>query len=173
LTEEEEKLLAQINFDPTHDSAEYDEILRSSCAAAAALTESILARQAVPEVRRRYFTDPKLAIGTKKSRKQIFEQNGIRGRAIIEHPHFLRFLQYFIFGPQLPEPVIEEFVRIISDWYKELEDVSKFACHATRPYKLDPHEACEEFYKLALECGLAEYEARIVREAVRTVKIVK
>ena len=67
LTEEEEKLLAQINFDPIHDSAEYDEILRSSCEAAVALTESILARQAVPAVRRRYFTDPKLNIGTKKN----------------------------------------------------------------------------------------------------------
>jgi len=79
----------------------------------------------------------------------------------------------FYFGPQLPEPVIEEFVRIVSDWYKELEDVSKFARHATCQYKLDSHKACEEFYMLALECSLAEYEARIVREAVRTVRIVK
>lgn len=173
LTEEEERFLEKINFDPTVFSAEYENILRSSCVAAAALAESIFSRKAVPEIRIRYFIDPELNIGTKKSREQIFEQNGTRGKAIIEHPHFLKYLQYFIFGPQLPESVKEEFVRVKSGCYMELEDISKYSRQATRQYKLDPHEVFEEFYKLSLECGFAKNEAMIVRDAVRTVKIVK
>jgi hypothetical protein len=173
LTGEEQKLLAQINFNPTRASANYNEIVRSSCSAAAALTEALLSRQAVPEIRSRYFTDPKLAIGTRKSWQQIFEKNGTRGRAIFEHPHFLGFLQYFIFGPQLPEALLEEFVRFASDWHVGVEDVCKFSRHLTRRYHLDPHEACDEFFKLAMECGLADYEARLVRYSVRVVRNVK
>ena len=170
LTDEEEKLLVQINFDPSHYSADFEEILRSSCVAAATLTELLLSRQAIPEIRSRYFTDPKLNIGTKNSRKQVFEQNGTRGRAIIEHPHFLKYLQYFVFGPHLPEAVIDEFVNQASGFYVELGDLCKLSRYSTRQYKLDPHKACEEFYKLALECDLPEYEARMVRDDVKKVK---
>jgi hypothetical protein len=170
LNDDEEELLAQIDFNPSPYSGEFHETLRSSCIAAAKLTESILSRKVVPEIRRRYFTDPELNIGTKKSRKQVFEQNGTRSRAIIEHPHFLKFLQYFIFGPELPESVIEEFWRQATHFDMELRDICKFSRSVVRQYELDPLQAREEFYKLALECGLVEYEARIVRDAVRTVR---
>jgi hypothetical protein len=170
LTDEEEKILALINFNPSPYSGEFHETLRSSCMAAAELTESILSRKAIPEIRWRYFTDPELNIGTKKSRKQIFEQNGTHGRAIIEHPHFLKYLQYFIFGPQLPDAVIKEFWQQASSWDMELGDLNKFSRNVIRQYELVPRQACEEFYKLALECGLVEYKARIVRDSVRAVR---
>jgi hypothetical protein len=170
LTDEEEKLLGQIDFDPSPDNDPYQEILQTSCLAAADLTESVLSRDAIPKIRLQYFTDPKLNIGTKKSKKQIFEEHGNSGREIFEHPDFLKFLKYFIFGPQLPEAVIEEFRQLVTGSYTELKDLSKFSRYATRNYELDPHAACEEFYKLALECGLVKYMARMIRDDVRSVR---
>ena len=37
----------------------------------------------------------------------------------------------------------------------------------TRTHGLDKGHAAEEFYKLALECDLAEYEARSIRDRVK------
>jgi len=173
LTEEEEKLLAQIDLNPSPFSSEFHETLRFSCIAAAELAESVLSREAIPEIRWRYFTDPELNIGTKKSRKQVFDFRGTHGRAILESPSFLKYLQYFIFGPQLPDFVIEEFWRQATHFDMELGDLCKFARSAVRQHELDSHQAREEFYKLALECGLVEYEARMVRDSVRTVRCLK
>jgi len=170
LTGDEEELLARIFFNPSPHTRDFDETLRSSCLAAADLAESILTRKAVPEIRRRYFTDPELNIGSKKSRKQLYEEHGVRGRAIVENPSFLKVLQYFIFGPQLPESLIEEFWKQAIHFDMDLMDLCKFSRNAVRQYELDPLYAREEFYKLALECDLVEYEARIVRDAVRTVR---
>lgn len=40
----------------------------------------------------------------------------------------------------------------------------------TRKHGLEPKEASEEFYKLALECGIVEHLARIIRDYVRAIK---
>jgi hypothetical protein len=170
LTSAEEDLISQINFDPRHENAEYEEILRTSRQNAAVLMQSIIDRGAIPDIRLQYFTDPELNIGTKMSRKEVFEHNGTRGSAIFEHSHFLKYLRYFIFGPQLPDPVIDGFVKQVNDWYMELDSLCKSSRQAVRQYGMDPHTACEEFHKLALECGLEHYEARMIRDAVRTVR---
>jgi hypothetical protein len=54
LTPEEKVLLDRIDFEL---SGEYESRMES-LAAAADLTESLIARDAIPEVRRRYLTDP-------------------------------------------------------------------------------------------------------------------
>lgn len=169
LTDEEETLLAQINFHPQHDG-KLHETLKISCAAAALLADSILSRKVVPEIRRRYFADPDLNIGLKKSRKQVFETNGTKGEAILKHPHFLPYLQYFIYGPQLPDKIIDEFWNLVSGFDTEWDEIRKFARKMTRQFELDPREACEEFFKLALECGMPVYEARSVRDVVRSIR---
>ena len=66
-------------------------------------------RQAIPDLRIRYFTDPTLNIGLSKSRKEVFESNGTSGADILSHPHFLRHLKYFIYGPDLPVAAIHAF----------------------------------------------------------------
>src|SRR5437773_7602245 len=101
LIPEESALLSRITFDfsGNHDA------LRASCAAAGLLAKSLLARNAIPEARLRYFTDPELNIGSRKSRKQVFESNGTVGEAIYSHGNFLKYLRYFIFGPALPVAV--------------------------------------------------------------------
>ncbi|MCB0324019.1 MAG: hypothetical protein KDD69_10610 [Bdellovibrionales bacterium] len=50
---------------------------------AAELAHSLIGRSAVPEIRWRYFTDPKLNIGTKRSRLEVFEQNGTTGDTVV------------------------------------------------------------------------------------------
>jgi len=63
----------------------------------AGLTESLLERGAIPEVRLLYFTDPERNPGGRgKSRQQVFENNGISGTEIYAHGNFLKFLEYFI-----------------------------------------------------------------------------
>jgi hypothetical protein len=169
LTEEEKDLLSQIYFHPLH-SPEFQAIIRVSCAAAAQLASSLLSRKAIPEMRLRYFNDPNLNIGSKKSRKQVFEANGTYGNAILEHAHFLPYLQYFIFGPQLPSAIINGFCDLISSPYNDLVKMRQFSRNAFRQFDLNPREACEEFFKLALECGLDPSYARSIRDAVRTAR---
>jgi hypothetical protein len=169
LTDEEEALLAQIIFHPKNDNRLH-ETLKISCAAAAPLADSILSRKAVPEIRRRYFTDLALNIGLKKSRKGVFEANGTKGEAILRHSHFLPYLEYFIYGPQLPDKVIDEFWHLASGFDVERGDLHKLARNMTRQFELSPREASEEFFKLALECGMMVDDARSVRDAVKTVR---
>lgn len=169
LTDEEEGFIPQINFSLI-GSDHFDDTLKSSSGTAASLMHLLLARQAIPEIRLRYFTDPKFNIGLKKSRKQVFVANGTKGEAILKHPHFLPYLQYFIYGPQLPKKIIYEFLHLISDIDAERDELRKFARNMTRQFELNPREACEEFFKLALECGMNVDDARSVRDAVKTVR---
>ena len=129
---------------------------------------------AVPQSRWAYFTDPALNIGSSKSRLEVFESNGTTGEAIFEHPHFLKYLQYFIHGPDLPHETIVSFCAILN---KEiltsgmlLDRLRSFARSETRKRGLDKHHASEEFYKLALECELDDHLVRTVRNAVRQVR---
>lgn len=99
LTEQETDLLKQIRFRYTsHDE------LRASLMPMAALTDSLLERGAIPKVRLLYFTDPERNPGGRgKSRQKIFERNGTSEAEISAHPHFLKYLEYFIYGPR-PSP---------------------------------------------------------------------
>jgi len=170
LTIEEAELLGRITFGPSHNH----EVLRASCAAAAPLAKSILARKVIPEVRIRFFTDPEFNIGSRKSRKEIFESKGTTGENILSHGHFLPYLYYFIFGPNLPVQVITSFcARAYSSEYvsgSDVEDLRKEARNLTRRFNLEPRDAAEEFFKLALECGMGVDYARSIRDTVRTMK---
>jgi hypothetical protein len=167
LTDDEEALLAQISFSPK-DILGYGE--KSSFLVAETLAHSILSRKAVPQIRLRYFTDPELSIGTKKSRKQIFEANGAKGEEILRRPHFLPYLQYFIFGPQLPDKIIDEFWSLVAKSDGGRTEAREFSRDKARKFGLNPREACEEFFKLSLECGMNIDDARSVREAVKTIR---
>lgn len=107
LTESELGLLADIRF--RHSS--HNE-LHASIAPMAALTESLLERGAIPEVRLLYFTNPERNPGGRgKSRQQIFEKNGTTGREIYAHGNFLKHLEYFIYGPNLPPRIVQNLRR--------------------------------------------------------------
>lgn len=174
LTAEEQVLLDKIVFEPPQDEHFDKVILRQSCKEAASLAIGLLSRKAIPEIRLRYFTDPKLNIGkAKMSRKQVFEANGTKGKAIFEHAHFLPYLKYFVFGPDLPQEVIEQFCTAVADELfisgGDMDHLWKITSNATRQRRLNPLHASEEYFKLALECGLLEKYARSIRDTVRKI----
>ena len=124
----------------------------------------------MPEIRVRFFTDAKLNIGSKKSRWEIFESNGTIGDAIFSHGNFLRYLKYFIFGPNLTSDVISAFCTqaYSTDYISggDLPDLEKIAKNATRRYGSTPKDSAEEFFKLALECSIDLSYARLIRDSV-------
>ena len=170
LTEREIELLAQINFGHTRHGE-----LNASLAPMAALSASLLDRGAIPEIRLLYFTDPERnPSGRGKSRQQIFEKNGTPEAEICAHPHFLKFLEYFIYGPDLPKTIIENFKAAMAcSGYLTGGDVNDLAPEArrfVRSSRLNPHDVADEFHKLVLECDASPSSAESIYKSVRTVK---
>jgi hypothetical protein len=169
LTAAEAALLAQIDLSPLH---------RKHAAHLAAqepireLLRSLGARNAIPPQRLRYWDDPEFNLGkTSGSRKQMFERNGCCGEDIYAHPHFIKHLRYFLLGADLPPDLIrafEERVRnpsLVSS--AEAIELGATARQLVRRHGLDPSEACEEFFKLALDLDLGLEHARRIRCAVK------
>jgi hypothetical protein len=171
LTEGEMELSAQIKFRSTR----HDE-LRASIMPMVALSESLLKRGAIPEVRLLYFTDPERNPGGRgKSRQQIFENNGTSDAEIFAHPHFMKYLEYFVCGPDLPAGVIAKFKDAASfSGYLTGGDVNDLVPEAravVHSAGLNPHDAADEFYKLVLECGAVPSSAESIRKLVRAVQV--
>jgi hypothetical protein len=98
-----------------------------------------------------------------------------RGVDIFRHPNFAQYLRYFVYGPDLPKPVIDAFQRKVIACGtpftgSDALTVADFARGLTRSYSLDRRKAPEEFYKLALDCGLDAGDARSVRDSVMKVR---
>lgn len=171
LTEKELGLLRQIAFDwASHDQ------LRASIMPMVTLAESLLKRQAVPEIRLLYFTDPERNPGGRgKSRQEIFEGNGTAGPEIIAHPHFLPYLQYFIYGPRLPPATIRAFkeAAALSGYLSghDIQELTPGAKAAVRELRMEPQAAADEFHKLALECGAMPASAATLRQSIRAVRL--
>ncbi|NHF67473.1 hypothetical protein [Xanthomonas hortorum] len=159
-----------IKFDWQHP----DE-LKTSLESMRMLSRSLFDRHAVPEVRVAYFTDPRFNPGGRgKSREDVFVGNGTSGEEILSHPSFLKHLEYFICGPDLPLAAIEKFKgEAVGSGYLtggDIIDLLPFARACVRSSGLNPHHAAEEFFKLAVECGATPSAAESVRSSVRTVK---
>lgn len=170
LTVEEQALFAEIRFD-WHDHEE----LRIPLESMEELASSILRRNVVPEVRLAYFSEPEFnPTGRGRSRQNIFEKNGTYGRGILKHPHFSKHLEYFICGPDLPKATIEKFRSEAGSSYLtggDIVDLAPYARSCVRQYRLDPHHASEEFFKLAVECGAMPSFAENLRKSVSAVKL--
>jgi len=170
LNEDEAALLSDIELDQSKlDHERYKQqgplVLR--------LLKSLVNRSAIPEVRRLYWSDPEYQIGRlKTSHKGLFERNGRQGDEIYTHPHFLKYLRYFLFGAQLPEAAISEFEEVIGnpEWVSsgDITDITKGTRNIVRKYGLQAED--DEFYRLALDVGLSQWYAKSVRDAVKQVK---
>lgn len=169
----ESALLASIKFD--YDSLrDYDDANRNG-EATCALAKSLLGRNAIPEVRVKYFTDANYYPGGRgRSRLNNFERNNCRGDDVLTHPHFLKYLRYFLFGATLPPPVRIAFQSAVTECGRvsssDVIPLGKFARQLVREYKLAAHEACEEFHKLALDCGVWYGHAEHIRNAVKRMR---
>lgn len=147
---------------------------RETANAAVGLLNSLLERKAISEIRLKYFTDKDYVETGKKSHEQIFIDNNCRGNNIIRSSSFWPYLDYFIIGPKLPDYVVNSFCeRVRPENFPEFEETSEFidlARKLTRSAQLDPRNACEEFYKLAIECGIHPEMARMIRSKIRQIK---
>lgn len=170
LTPDEQNLLEQIYFPSKSSQIDHDK-LRESIEPAYQLAQSLLERKAIPPIRLRYFTDPEFNIGGHgKSRKEVFERNGTSGDAILRHPHFHKYLRYFVFGPALPSTAIDEFVTLIGDCEPITSGDTKEFCSLARKQVrylgIDYKDAAEEYFKLGLELDVGEDVAHAIRVTI-------
>jgi hypothetical protein len=172
LTPDEQALFDTIELD--WDALDHEGFIRNG-ERVVALMKSLLARKGIPEVRVKYFTDPAYRTGRMKgSHRDIFHRNGHTDDSMMRHAHFLDFLRYFVCGPNLPASALKAFRHkaaacgtITSD---DVIPLAKFARREARERGLTPHDACEEYFKLALDCGMWVDYAFTVRDQVKTIK---
>lgn len=175
LTAEEQALLGRINFHSASPEEHEPGYWNAVGDASLGLMKSLIERNAIPEVRTRYFTDPDFNIGGRGcSRAGIFEKNGTHGEAIFRHAHFLKYLHYFLYGPDLPPQVTESFQRKIAEigfvTSSDIVPLGAFARQLKRANRLNASDPAEEFFKLALDCGLELHEARLIRDSVKAAR---
>lgn len=138
------------------------------------LATSLLKRNAIPKSRLCYFSDPKHNLSNpRKSHKQIFEGNGKKGTAILEDPSFLKYLKYFIFGPNLPETLLSELYRIKAKSVYD-DDFKDIALPHIRSYfkrsSLTAKELSDEIYKVCLDLEIEEVYSIQIRNSVMKFK---
>jgi hypothetical protein len=170
LTEQEKALLTKIDF-ALSTRSDGPENWRRVADAMQGLTRLLVERNAIPEARLKYVTDPECNVqGHGSSRKEIIERND-PPTPMVRNPAFVKYLHYFLYGPDLPSEVIEAFGEKVAACGKlftgtDAMEVGDLALRLTRSNGLDPYQAPEEFQKLALECGLRVHHARSVRDRV-------
>ena len=173
LVKSEKSILDQIEFNAS--SFHTSNRARRNGNAVCELMKSLFARKAIPNHRVNFFTDASFNIGGRGlSRLAIFERNGTRGDDIFKHPHFLKYLWYFIYGARLPLIVKNNFFNEVRNCgcvtSGDIDTLQKLAKQQTRSLQFESREAAEEFFKLAVDCGLGADYARYIRNAVNQVR---
>lgn len=171
LSQEEKNLVDKIIFEPLQ--LKDSDTARNNGEAVLRLIQLLSSRHGIPKVRIKYFTDPEFNLGGRgKSKQEIFEKNGNLGDDIFRHPQFLYFLSYFIFGPDLPPKLKDEFVAEVKGCGPitsgDVLPLAKWAKQATTRYGLEPDKAAEEFFKLSIECGINSSYAATISHKVKT-----
>lgn len=138
------------------------------------LMQRLSARKAIPKHRMEWFTNADYNIGGRgSSRLERFKAN-MGGDDIRMHPHFLAHLRYFIHGPDLPQAVMSAFAKAVEDCglvtSGDVIPLAKTARTLTRQNRLNSAEAADEFFKLALECGVSVSRAISIRNSVKSVR---
>lgn len=176
LTKEEAELLSKIDLRSHHSNHDDGRAAYlNNQEPILALLKLLSARKAIPDVRLSYWNDPNYRTGrVKGSRKSLFERNGCTGSDIYTHPHFLEHLRYFLFGTELPDPVVKEFEAKVGnpEWVSssDIVPIGKAARELTRRYRLEIADAPEEFFKLCLDMGLGLSAAESVMRSVKQVR---
>lgn len=169
LTEEEAALQSRIECDALkltgHEHAKINGELVLK------LLRSLRSREAIPGHRWGWLIDPQQNFGGRgKSRWKAFERNNTSGNDIARHPHFLPYLHYFIFGPNLPPPVAGAFAAEVERCGNvtsgDVTPLGRFARSLTRSAGLERRDAADEFFKLALELRLSLMVAHAIRKQV-------
>jgi hypothetical protein len=174
LTDNERELLGQIAFDWDVRKQDPDGFARNSEAVAQLIT-ALLDRNGVPEHRLKYFTDPDYRKGRiKGSRRDLFRRNRCTDDEILRHPHFLEHARYFVCGPNLPEALVLEFREAVKGCGHvspgDAIDLANLARRQVRAFGLAPHDAAEEYFRLALDGGVWVSHALHIEDRVRKLR---
>lgn len=172
LTPEEEAIWVNITLD--HQDPGYDHARNTDLVVR--LMRLIHGRRAIPESRWKYFTEPIYRTGRRKgSVRDMLERNSHdTGEEIYRLPGFLQYLRYFVCGAQLPPVIVDRFRRRafalghVSG--SDAAELGQFAKKLLREHGLASQNAAEEFYKLALDCGIYHSWAMSIREVLKKVR---
>jgi hypothetical protein len=128
--------------------------------AASRLMESLRTRKAIPAARIHYFTKPYPG-GRGKSHQDVLRSGSYRDN-MFTSPYFVKYLRYFIKGPDLPTATIEGFRKILSEDLGTsgmiMDQLCTFVRAEVRKLRLDSTTARDEFWKLAKEVGYSHAE---------------
>lgn len=173
LTSQEEKFLSEINFDYSYQELRdnYSIYVENS----KKLFLSLLDRDAIPEIRLKYFTDPEFNIGqTKKSKEEAFENNLTQGESVYDHHDFIKYLDYIIFGSKIPNSIQSRFLEIIDDEIltsgELVTRLTSFTRTKAKQLNWSRFKIADQFYKLALDCNVDYGLARAIRDAAFNAK---
>lgn len=172
LTDSERALYAQVSEAERLLRTDHDyQRVQLAGVASRELFQLLMQRHAIPEQRLRYFADKNYnPSNTRASKRELFLRNAHTNDAMYEHPHFWKYLLYFINGAELPRAIIETFAEIAANEMRDYDALSKFSRKATRSVAGDSGSKADEFYKLALDCECGLSEALGIRRAVMQVK---
>lgn len=167
LTEEEKVLYDSAQNCNIHNSyVENQTALKSS----RLLTKLLLERIAIPENRLKYFTDRAYQFGrVKRSRKEIFESNGTKGESIFEHPHFLKYLTFFIEGANVSQDIYE-FAKTIKETNQFQDEAISEIFEYIKQRNYVPKELkaqnkfADEIFKLVVDLGFEPDFCIIIRK---------
>ncbi|MGV8137038.1 MAG: hypothetical protein AB2L20_17640 [Mangrovibacterium sp.] len=137
-----------------------------------ALTESIIAREAIPKNRLKYFIDRDFQTGSSKmSRKEVFESKGTKGKKIFRHPGFIKYVDYFINGAKVPPNVYEVAKSIIDshsyqdEAIQKLYDYLKYGRLIPKD-KNSKNKFADEIFKLAVDLGFDSGNCKFIRTKI-------
>jgi hypothetical protein len=157
LTPEEIDLFKQVE-------AEFSKSSGYTGEAASRVMESLRIRKAIPEARIHYFTKPYPG-GPGKSHQDDVKSDSFPN--MFKSPHFVKYLRYFIHGPDLPSATIEGFRNILIEDLgtsgEIMDQLCTFVRAEVRKLRLDSTTARDEFWKLAKEVGY--FHADTIRNA--------
>ncbi|MBN1601972.1 MAG: hypothetical protein JW915_10205 [Chitinispirillaceae bacterium] len=130
-------------------------------------------RDAIPEIRMKIFTDPEYSERQQNTAKKYFEQNGLYGSTMLQHPDFLQYLTYFISGPDLPRKFITKFCEFAEKENKYGLEVSRsflvMLRKSIREFSLSTTQCSKDIFRLALEAGFNKEKSLIIRKTAMKV----
>lgn len=177
LTEAEAALAQKIEFDIaalSRPGVDGHEIYLENKKHITKLLKMLTDRGAIPDIRIKYFIDPVYNTSRLKgSWRDIFIRNGNKGAEIYEHPHFLPYFRFMLYGANLPPDAELELREAIGEvtYFSsgDLDNVRKTTRRLVRTYGKNAFDP-EEVYKFAIDIGLSPWMARSLLDAANSVR---
>lgn len=169
LSEEENKLFDSVQNCNVRNSYEENQI---SLEASLQLTELLLERKAIPLNRLKFFIDRKYQHGRSKlSRKEVFESNGTKGKAILKHPHFIKYLDYFVNGANVSQDIYDVAEASIESNQSQDDSILKIIEYIKlKGYiskdRTKRNKFADELFKLVVDLGFDTDSCFYIRKAI-------